>query len=568
MTSDPETLGFARFQVGDWVVHPQSGRLRRGDTEIKVEPKVMEVLVCLAQHPGEVVSRKTLEDQVWAGTIVGYDAISGSLIKLRKALGDDPRSPRYIETISKKGYRLITPVTAPPVCTKTVDSAASIAAKPVLPATTRWQGWAAMAVGLAVLVSVLWHLLPRPGDVDPPDAVVPVTPSVAVLPFKNLSDDRGQEHLSEGLTDDLITDLSKMDSIRVVARQSSDFYKSNPASLQDIARQLNVAYIIEGSVRKSGSRLRINIHLTNAKKDERIWARRFDTDTENLFKTQDDIVKNVIEAMAVTLTNRDSDRRDARNTTNFEAYDAFLVGQQHARTRTRQGYELAMAAYRRAIEIDPHYARAYGAMAAEIIRGQRYSWHNLSLVESRERALELAKKAVALDQSMPPIYWALSYVHLHRQEYDAAEAAAKRAVALSSNYADGYAQLAYIANWRGRPDDAVRYITKAAALNPYHTFEYSSILGLAYYNLGRFDEAITILQKAIEQNESVLSPRLYLAAIYARMGRIEDASWEVSQIQMADPDITLSSLGSLAPFEQKGMLVRLTEDLRKAGLPE
>ena len=567
MTSDPETVGFAHFQVGDWRVDPGSGRMRRGDTEIKLEPKVMEVLVHLAQHPGEVVSRKSLEERAWAGTVVGYDAISGSIIKLRKALGDDPRNPRYVETISKKGYRLIAQVSAGRDNTKIADAAPSTPPKQILPAANRWKKSAAMAAGLVVLTGGLWYLVSGSGDATPPNAVVPNTPSIVVLPFKNLSDDRTQEYFSEGITDDLITDLSKLDSIRVVARQSSDYYKLNPASLQEIARQLNVAYIVEGSVRKSGSHIRINVQLTNTKKAENVWAKRFDTDTENLFKVQDDIVKNVIEAMAVTLSHRDSGRH-ARNTTNFEAYDAFLVGQQHARTRNKQGYELAMAAYRRAIEIDPNYARAYGAMAAAIMRGYRFSWHNLSLVEARERALELAKKAVALDQSMPPIYWALSYVHLHRQEYDAAEAAAKQSVALSSNYADGYAQLAYIANWRGRPDDAVRYISKASALNPHHTFEYASILGLAYYNLGRFDEAIATLQKATQQNESVVSPRLYLAAIYARLGKMEDASWEISQIQMADPDIVLSNLSALAPFEQTQMLTRLTEDLRKAGLPE
>lgn len=568
MISDPETVGFAHFQIGDWLVDPGSGRLRRGDTEVKLEPKVMEVLVHLAQHPGEVVSRKSLEDRAWAGTVVGYDAISGSIIKLRKALGDDPRKPRYIETISKKGYRVIAPVSAGPGVTKNGDSVASSPPKPVPLTANHWKKLVATAAGLVVLISVLGYMVSRSDDVDVPNAVMPDTPSVVVLPFKNLSDDHEQEYFSEGITDDLITDLSKMDSIRVVARQSSDFYKSNPASLQDIARQLNVAYIVEGSVQKSGSRIRINVQLTNTSKAESVWARRFDTDTQNLFKVQDDIVGNVIDAMAVRLKNRDTGRHVAHNTTNFEAYDAFLVGQQQSRTRTRQGYELAMTAYRRAIEIDPNYARAYGAMAAAIIRGQRYSWHNLSLVEARERALELAKKAVALDQSMPPIYWALSYVHLHRQEYDAAEAAAKQSVGLSSNYADGYAMLAYIANWRGRPDDAVRYITKAAALNPYHTYEYSSILGLAYYYLGRFDEAIVTLQKATRQNQSALNPRLYLAAVYAQLGRIEDASWEISQIHIAEPDIVLSNLSTLAPFEQKQMLMRLTEDLRKAGLPE
>lgn len=568
MISDPETVGFTRFQLGDWLVDPGSGRLRRGDREVKIEPKVMDVLVYMAQHPGEVVSRKSLEDRVWTGAVVGYDAISGSIIKLRKALGDDPRNPRYIETISKKGYRMIARVSAGRGDTTIADASPSLPPKQVSPAANHWKKLAATVVGLAVLVGGLWYLASRPGDADLPNTGGPHAPSVVVLPFKNLSDEPGQEYFSEGVTDDLITDLSRMDSIRVVARQTSDYYKSSPASLQDIARQLNVAYIVEGSVQKSGSRIRINVQLTNTVKAESVWAKRFDTDTQNLFKVQDDIAKNVIDGMAVRLTNQESARHDAHNTTNFEAYDAFLLGQQHSQTRTMQGYELAMQAYRRAIEIDPNYARAYGAMATAIIRGQRYSWHNLSLVEARERALELAKRAVALDQSMPPIYWALSYVYLHRQEYDAAEAAAKQSVALSSNYADGYAMLAYIANWRGRPRDAVRYITKAAALNPYHTYEYSSILGLAYYNLGRFDEAIATLRKAARQNESAVNPRLYLAAIYARLGRTEDASWEISQIQVADPDVTLSNLSTLAPFEQKRMLLRLADDLRKAGLPE
>ena len=189
-------------------------------------------------------------------------------------------------------------------------------------------------------------------------------------------------------------------------------------------------------------------------------------------------------------------------------------------------------------------------------------------MEARERALELANKAVELNPSSPQIYWSLGYVHLHRREYDAAENAAKKSVALSPNYADGYALLANIVNWRGKAMDAEKYIKKAITLNPYYSFQYPSTLGLAYYNLGRYEEAITYLRDAIYRNESALNPRLFLAATYTRLNLMEEAAWEIEQIKANRPDVTLSSLDNILPFENKIYMNVLREDLRKAGLPE
>ncbi|NNF96259.1 MAG: tetratricopeptide repeat protein [Halobacteria archaeon] len=339
-------------------------------------------------------------------------------------------------------------------------------------------------------------------------------------------------------------------------------------NLDDVARELDVHYIVEGSVQKAGKRIRINVQLTGVKQGHHIWADRFDSEVANVFDIQDTITQRVIDAMYVTLSNQENRRIANRTTNNFEAYDTFLLGQQHSKNRTQEGYDLTIDAYRRAIQLDPEYARAYGALAVTLTFGYRNQWTKLSFEEARERALELAKKAIELDQSSPPVYWSLGYVHLFRKEYEEAEAAAKQTISLSPNYADGYGLLAFISNWRGKAEDASRYIKKAIALNPYHTFDYPWNLGFAYYTLGRYSEASHALQQALEKNPSVLYPRLVLAACYVRLGRQDDAEWEIEQVKMQRPGTTLSHLANTVPYENQDLMLAFLEDLRKGGLPE
>ena len=205
-------------------------------------------------------------------------------------------------------------------------------------------------------------------------------------------------------------------------------------------------------------------------------------------------------------------------------------------------------------------------MAVTLTRGYRYQWTDLSMVEARERALELANKAVELSHTTPQIYWALAYVRLHRREYNEAEKAAKQSITLSPNYADGYAILANIANWRGKWSEAVNYIKKAIELNPHYTFQYPSTLGLSYYSLGRYQEAAAALKESLNRNESALNPRLFLAANYIQLNQIEDAAWEVEQINANRPDIGLSNLDTVLPFEDKKYLIALKKELQRAGL--
>ncbi|WP_455208695.1 winged helix-turn-helix domain-containing protein [Kaarinaea lacus] len=569
-----------RLRVGEWQVDPDSGRIQRQGEEVKLEPKVMSVLVCLAKNAGKVVSRETLEATVWTGMVVGYDAVSGSIIKLRKALGDDSRHPHYIETVSKKGYRLIADVSLNvenDINVQGGNNANDV--KPAEPGAHAFLHRRDRSITLQLIVTLIgliviivsWNILDSGSDSQPQSGSVEHAagkPAIVVLPFKNLSDDPQQEYFSDGITDDIITDLSQIGSLRVIARQSAYHYKDTTISLDEVGRDLDAQYIVEGSVQKAGQRIRINIQLTDVENGHHLWAERFDRQLDDVFAIQDEIARRITDAMFVTLSEQENQRVLYRTTNNFEAYDTFLLGLQHSKNRTKQGHDLAIDAYQRAIELDPNYARAYGAMAVALTRGYRFQWTDLPIQEAQERAMELANKAVALDQSTSQIYWSLGFVHLFRKEYQEAEAAAMQSVTLSPNYADGYGILAFIANWRGKAREAERYIKKAIALNPYHTFDYPWNLGLAYYTMGKYEDSVKALQNALERNESVLMPRLFLAASYVRLGRLDDAQWEIEQVSVLRPGTTISHLASTLPYEHQDQMNALLDDLRQAGLPE
>ena len=393
-------------------------------------------------------------------------------------------------------------------------------------------------------------------------------PTVVVLPFNNLSNDPKQEYFSDGITDTIITDLGQVDGLRVIARQSAYHFKGQVIDLNEVARQLGVQYIVEGSVQKAGQQIRINVQLTNATKGQQIWAERYEGKLDSIFTIQDKITSQVTGAMFSTLAGKQSTSVISRSTSNFEAYDLFLLGQQYFKNRTRESYELTTEAYKKAIELDPEYARAYGALAVTLINRYRHGWTDLSPEEARERALQLVTKAVDLNTTNPQVYWSKGFVHVHRKEYAQAQAAAERAVKLSPNFADGYGLLAYIANWRGRGKEAETYIKKAMVLNPYHTFDYPWNLGLAYYNLGRYDEAIPNLLDALDRNETTVYPRLFLAASYVRLGQLEDAQWEIEQLLINRSEFSIASLIDSLPYEDPQRTEVFVQDVRKAGLPE
>jgi adenylate cyclase len=467
-----------------------------------------------------------------------------------------------VESLGRQRFKN---VAEPIVCYRIADKPGAAPTPP----TRRYRLLGTLAaVGVAAIAAgALLFQTERGEEPAPVESAMDTRPSVAVLPFTNLSADPAQTYFSDGITSDIITDLSRLKALRVIARQSTFTYKDTSLGIPEIAKALGVRYVVGGSVQKAGQRLRINVHVTDAPSNSELWGERYDGSVDDLFAVQDEVTRRIVDVLAVQLTSEEQRNLGRAQAHSFEAYDLFLQGQEQYRVRTREGNEHAKEAYKRAIALDPEFARAYGALAAALAYEYWRGWTDAPN-EAIEHALELAQRAVTLDDQSPQAYWALGYVHLRRKEYQEATEAAERAVKLAPNYADGYGLMALVDVFTGQYEQAVALIRKAMDLNPYYTYEYPNLLGRAYYGLGRYSQAAQAFEKALQKNANTVAPRLYLASSYLRMGRADDAEWEIEQAQMAEPGITLSQVANTLPLQDRAELNRLLDDLRQAGLPE
>lgn len=568
------------FRVGDWLVEPAVGCVSRDGGSVKLEPRVMDLLVCLARRPGRVLSREELEEAVWAGTVVGYDALTSAIIKLRKAFGDDSRHPWLIETVSKKGYRLIATVTETddaaspaPIAEVVVASPPAPAAEagiaappPVMPQSAgrnrRRLVLAALAGVVLVSLVAVWF---APDRTPPDDAVPAPSTSIAVLPFANLSGDPDFEYFSDGITEDITTDLSKVSSLLVIARNSAFAYKAQPLSIKSVADALGVRYVLEGSVRRSGDDIRINAKLIDAKTGLHLWVERYDRHIQDIFAVQDDVTRNIVTALALTLTDEEKKRVARRYTHSVEAYDLFLRGQSFYARSTEEDNARARRLYLRAIEIDPAFARAHAAAALTHTEDFRHGW-GADSASSIRQAVARAKQAVALDDTIPQTLWALGYVYVSNRQNDEGAAAAGRALALDPNNADAYMTLAYARVYQNRPQEAIALVRKAMRLNPRYPSQYPSILGRAYYHLGQYEPAAETLRQAVELNPNRTPARLYLLLSYVAQGKLEEARWEASEILVNAPGFSVDTVDQILPVSGPRELARMKDDLRRAGL--
>jgi adenylate cyclase len=391
-------------------------------------------------------------------------------------------------------------------------------------------------------------------------------PSIAVLPFDNMSEDPEQIYFSDGIAEDIITDLSQLNNLAVIARNSSFTYRGKSTKVQDIGVDLGVKYLLEGSVRKVGEQIRITVQLIDTGNGHHLWAERYDRQLTDVFAVQDEITQQIVSALSVQLSG-DEQQQLAHNATNsFEAYDLFLQGQRF-RNSSKEDLAQKAAIYEKVIDLDPGYARAYGALAVVLSR-QVSSGYSDSPVEGMERALKVAQKGASIYPHSPHVQWALGYIYLYRKEFDKAVDALERAILLSPNYADGYALLALIKNNLGQAEDAIGLLEKAMKLNPHYSWDYLYNLGRAHYTLGHYQRAAKYISQALERNETSGYSRLFLVASYVQLGRQDDAEWEVMQLETSHPEITLGLLQQTMPIGDVDLLQRLLSDLRMAGLPE
>ena len=417
-----------------------------------------------------------------------------------------------------------------------------------------------------------WYQLSTPSDdattIENGSEVIADQPSIAVLPFANLSGDPQHEYFSDGISEDIITDLSRLSNLAVIARNSTFTYKNTSAKAQDIGKDLGAKYLLEGSVRRIGNRIRITAKLIDASSGHHLWAERYDRLDTDIFELQDDITGKIISALSIELKDGESVFLSEQPTNSFAAYDSFLKAQQFYHQSTLEGLEQAVVLYKEAIELDPGFARAYGALGITLGRQFQRSFTDARQEEYFSQMRELVEKGVAIEPTSAHAQFALGFVSLMEHRFDVAIEAVEKTVVLSPNYAEGWLLLAAINGNLGRGDQALRFTHKAQALNPHYTWNYSFNEGRAHYFMNNYEEAIKFFNESLTQNENALFPRIYLTASYVQLGETEEVEWQVAELEIMNSGISLSALKEQAPLADGPHKDRLFNDLKIAGIPE
>ncbi len=416
----------------------------------------------------------------------------------------------------------------------------------------------------------VWQTLQmEPAQPEPKQTglALPDKPSIAVMAFNNLSGDPEQEYFSDGMTEDIITDLSKVSGLFVIARNSSFAYKGRAVNLSDVGRELGVRYILEGSVRKAGGRIRINAQLIDTTTGGHVWAERFDREVADIFTLQDEVTRKIVSALAVKLKPEEQKRLTRKIVIDPAAYDLFLRGLEPLRRFTPETNVEARDFFHQAMITDPRYARAISAIgltyAMDVFLGA-----DVDTTETLQKAERFVTAAVKLDDTIPQVFFALGGVYTRQKRFDDAVAASRRAIELDTNYADGYAQLAGTLIQAGQPEEGLEAVRKAIRLNPDLPFFYLDLVGRANFMLGRYDDAAKAYAKVVERNPAFLSAHRGLAASYAYLGKMDEAEWQANEVLALQPDFSLEKELLSNPFKRPEDTKRYIEGLRRAGLPE
>ena len=442
--------------------------------------------------------------------------------------------------------------------------------------------WRKVVLAIAVIlvigaaVGAIWNLYFRP-SVEPASVEkmafpLPDRPSIAVLPFVNVGGDQEQEYFSDGMTDDLITDLSKISGLFVIARNSVFTYKGKPVKVQQVAQELGVRYVLEGSVRKVGDQVRMNAQLIDATTGYHLWAERYDGHIGDVFALQDKITGKIVSALAVQLTAGEQEQFVREETDNPAAYDAFLQGWDHYKRRMPDGYAKAVPYFEKAVALDPEYGRAYAALASTFWESWERGWHGslgLSRSEARDSAKQLLK--LAMDNPTPLAHQVASEMHRQQRKYDKAIAEAERAIALDPNDGSSHVAKAGALIVAGRATEAIGHVRTAMRLDPHYPAFYLYVLGVAHFGTGQFEKAAALLQRAVKRNPQNHALLIPLTAAYGHLGREQEAVAAVAQYVKlrgwsAPPSVQRIIAGW--PYKDPKDRDRLADGLRKAGLPE
>jgi len=400
---------------------------------------------------------------------------------------------------------------------------------------------------------------------------LPEKPSIAVLPLVNMSGDPEQDYIADGITENIITGLSQIPEMFVIARNSVFTYKGKPVKVKKVSEELGVKYVLEGSVQKAGDRLRVNAQLIDALKGHHLWAERYDRELKDLFKLQDEITMNVLTAMEVKLTRGEAARY--YKTDSFEAWGYYVRGGSLFARFTMEDNAKARMLFERALKIDSDYAAALSSLSWTHFIEVRWGWSE-SPTESIKRAIEIAQKSLTLDETQPNVHSLLNTIYMVQRRYDKAIAEGKRAVALGPNDALAHVLLAQTMRVVGRFEEAVALSEKALRLQPYYPAWYLAELGIDYYYGGKYEDAVDIIKQYLQlaenrrENEPLWMLHNAMVLNYVRLDRLEDARAHAAKLLKLFPGFSLELNHKMSFYRDPAHLQQQQEDLRKAGIPE
>ena len=543
------------FRVGPWRVRPSANELQREERVVRLEPKAMEILAYLAARRGEVVGREAMLATLWPGVVVGDDALTQAVIKLRKALGDTAREPLYIETIAKRGYRLIAEA----------DSTDEPAGAPSAPRMRRralaLAGAAVLVVACAGVAAAFltehWRVSTAIESlVGPaPDlAQIGAGPTLAVRPFDVPGNHPQQAMLARGLAADLVTDLGRVPGLTVLGGPEPLEKRGGAA--------LSARYVVSGTVQRDGERLRLNIGLTDANEGRLLWSERFERPARDLFAVQDDLVARIVAALPVKLKEADRRRAAQRYTRSYEAFEYFHQAEVVFWAWEREQNETARELYRRAIGLDPGFGRAYAGLAMTHAIERRLFWTK-DPERAISQALDLARTALQLGPETPETLFSVAWVHMQAREYPEALRLGGKALRLNPSYPNAYTLTAFSLMGLGRPREALTYLQVALRLSPNPGAQLYVGLGKAHFYLHEYAEARVHFASALDRNPANTEAHLFAAATLAALGETEEASMHLAEVRLLQPDLGVADWVEQYPHADRAERAQLRAALGK-----
>ncbi len=574
MIAPTQSRGLVRFGAFD--VDLRSGELHKDGVKIKLQEQPFRLLALLLEHPGEVVTRDELRHRLWPeDTFVAFDdGLNTAIKKLRDALGDSAEKPRLIETLPKHGYRFILPVTTIATELSSEFSAQAPGAGSRILRHPLWRNvrsWSRsrtvlpLAIGAAALLLVAYLVRPPVGPQAKPGSGKIM---LAVLPFENLSGDPEQEFFSDGMTEEMITQLGGLQPAKlgVIARSSAMQYKHADKSINEVGRELGVQYVLEGSVRKAGDRLRITAQLIQVVDQTHMWAQTYDLDVRDVLAIEGDVARAIADEIRLKLTTEEQQRLAAARRPDSEAFELYLNGRYFSH-RGLDGMPPAVENFQRAVAKDPDYALAYSGLADAYIVQVFWGWE--SPEQALERAKAAAEKALALNSSLAEAHASLANVKLYSWDFRGAEQEFRRALELNPSYANAHHWLSHCLVALGRMDESLAETNRALIFDPLD-LSIQTHLGWHHYFAREYDQAIAPIRKALESDtnsrRSRVGPHAILGAVYEQKGMYDEAiaNFRDAVGQSGGIPVYIAQLAhAQATSGNKAEALRLLEELKR-----